>query len=230
MNYKIINRIASFLSPGDRLYLRLVSTEWLHGVSGKDKGDAIMPLCVDEFYLGWFCERGNLPALQFCIQNGASCTSTSRLSYMSTAARNGYLSIVKYLHNLGVDPKLKDWHAIRGAAKSHYVDVIHYLLCDKPPVGILSACLQSISFCGACPIAGVLLDAGADVHWNFDCAIKYAAARRDYDFVKLMIERGADPRAVLFNKEFDGINLVVMEAIKSEKYEVNHQIQSSCPE
>ena len=113
------------------------------------------------------------------------------------AVSNGYLEIVKYLVNRGMDITITDNIAVRWAAEHGHLDIVKYLIAqgadiharDEEPLRWAAARghLETVKY---------LVEQGADIHAQKDKALRYAVYYDgNLEVIKYLVESGADIHA-----------------------------------
>lgn len=181
-------------------------------MSGNEKGDPGLPLCSHtSIPLLIHCREGNLPAVKFCVENGASPLLDDRISIifengdesdfyhpLHMAADAGHLNIMKYLCTVGCDLHEFGDCALMAAACENHPAVVLYILREKVPQARLNWCLMNAATNGNCVIGGFAIDSGAEVNMCDDYderayPFNRAVVGRHYEFVKMLIARGSNP-------------------------------------
>ena len=133
----------------------------------------------------WAVRNGGLDLLQHTIDLGADIHINKNLALI-VAAQEGQLKIIKFLLEKGADIHANNDDAFHWAVFRRHVDVIKFLL-EK---GALVNCdaLEQAAYGGQVPILKMLLDAGADIHIENDCALYSALKRTNIDIIEAMLE------------------------------------------
>lgn len=204
------NAIKGAVIGGD---LRIVKYLVERGANLFPAADNLLPLAIGE---------NNLHLLPYLESQGLVITPGRATEAFITAADRDRLSVLKFLDKLeGIDQQTLS----RALARARSIDVFRYLLdkgaqyfpspyalsnaiTGAPPEFLefllknyqwsLSKINQALVFAsrfGKLRQVEILLDAGADIHYDRDVALSFAVQENNLPMVKLLVERGANVHA-----------------------------------
>jgi len=108
------------------------------------------------------------------------------------AAENGYLEVVKYLVENGVDINTDDDEALRYAAEDGYIEVVKYL--HKNGANISANDDYALKYAvgnGHFEVVRYLVENGANIHAENDEALKWALLTDHREVIEYLIDNGA---------------------------------------
>ena len=128
-------------------------------------------------------KKGELPILVYAINKGN--LTARRNYYLSVAAENGHLNIVKYLVEQGIDFQEED--ALVYAVRNGHLDIVKYLVEKGSDIHINNEePLREASKRGYLNIVKYLVERGADIHVNDDEPLRKARQNGHVDVVQYL--------------------------------------------
>jgi len=140
--------------------------------------------------LGLICELGNIKAIKhiiFHIRTRAIQTA------FETSARNGHVSVVKYLISIGANIHDDDDHALRQSAYRGKMSVVKYLVSIGADVHAYNdAAVRYSAESGCLGIVKYLVSIGANINAHDDYALRWSAFFGNLNMVKYLVSIGAN--------------------------------------
>lgn len=136
------------------------------------------------------------------------------------AANCGDLSTINRLIESGLDPSIKNNHAIQIAAYSNHVEIVNRLLFDKrvdPSVDNNSLIMLASHYGNLSTIEILLLDPRVDVCTHRDACVEVAANKKHWDIAEKLL---SDPRA----NTLHNIIYVIQRAINDEQNDLVNRL------
>ena len=113
------------------------------------------------------------------------------------SARDGHLSVVKYLIEMGANIHDGNDYAIRMASENGHLSVVEYLVEHGANVNELdSDALNMASSNGYLSVVEYLVENGADIHAENNYALRWAAGNGHLSVVEYLVKHGADIHAL----------------------------------
>jgi ankyrin repeat protein len=191
----------------------LYIVKYLVDVKGANvRDDEDYPLCIS-------AREGYLDIVKFLVEKGADVSARENYA-LRWSAESGHLDVVKFLLSVEVDVSTNDGcEALRNAIINNYLDVAECLMRYGARIDfdsftsfnqehetkykyILSkinnrydlgrALCQAATYGDLKEVKRLVRSEGADVHYECDDPVYYAAGHDNLDIVKYLVEQGAD--------------------------------------
>ncbi len=136
--------------------------------------------------------KGDVIELERLLNAGADiCVRNDQA--LQTAAKYGYLPVVRLLVDRGAEIHAWGEAALCDAAFNGHLTIVQFLLDRGANPHADNGSPLSAAVCSAkLPVVQLLLDRGADIHANRDKALTVAASRGHREVVTLLLHNGAD--------------------------------------
>lgn len=149
----------------------------------------------NRFFMGAF--TGNIKLLIESLKAGADLHFGGEKA-LELAAEEGNLDIVRFLLDNKADPTARNYIAYKAAKKNKHDDVAALILKSIPlKKGKRDSQVKLLmgAFFGKVDEVIDAIEEGANIHENEERALEIAASKGNLEIVKILLERGADPRA-----------------------------------